>query len=88
MTQNWLQNSPGQGFVMFACHAARQVSLEHEVLAHFFKDWDVQTRDTLQLYWGGKTLHMSKVYLAAVMVDHPQLGKFVGSGEMFCLHVY
>ena len=34
----------------------------------------------MQLYWGGLTLRLSKVYLAAVVVDHPQLDKYAGSG--------
>jgi len=35
----------------------------------------------MQLYWGGNILRPSKLYLAAVVVDHPQLDKFVGGGE-------
>ena len=37
----------------------------------------------MQLYWGGKTLRSSKIYLAVtvVAVDHIQLDKFAGSGE-------
>ena len=62
---------PGQGF---ACHTARRLRLEHEALAHAFKDWDIRTRAAVQLHWGGTTLHSSRVYLAAVVVDHPQLG--------------
>ena len=46
-----------------------------------FKDWDLRTRDTVGLYWGGKILRDSKLYLAAVVVDHPQLDKFAGSGN-------
>ena len=69
---------PGKGF---ASHTARRrLRLEHEALAHVFKDWDIRTRDALQLYWGGLTLRLSKVYLAAVVVDHPQLDKYAGSG--------
>jgi hypothetical protein len=49
--------------------------------SHVFKDWDVRTQDAMQLYWGGKILRSSKLYLAAVVVDHPQLDKFVGGGE-------
>lgn len=64
----------------FESHTARRLRLEHEALAHVFKDWDVRTRDAVQLYWGGLTLRLSKVYLAAVVVDHPQLDKYAGSG--------
>ncbi len=50
----------------------RSLRLEHEALAHACKDWDIRTRDAVQLYWGGSTLRLSKIYLAAVVVDHPQ----------------
>jgi len=62
-------------------HTARRVRLEHEALSYVFKNWEARTRDAVQLYWGGKILRSSKVYLAAVVVDHPQLDKFVGGGE-------
>ena len=68
---------PGKGF---ACHTARRLRLEHEALAHVFKDWDIRVRDAVQLHWGGIILRLSKIYLAAVVVDHPQLDKFAGSG--------
>ena len=58
-----------------------QIRLEHEALSVVFKVskiGDSQTRDT---YWRGKILHISKVSLAAVIVDHPQLDKFAGSGN-------
>ena len=77
-TKNWLQ------VVILPAITATQpvrVRLEHEALSYVFKDWDARTRDTLQLYWGGKVLRNSKVYLAAVVVDHPQLDKFVGGGK-------
>ena len=72
---------PGQGF---ASHTARRLRLEHEALAHVFKDWDVRTGNAVQLYWGGTILRLSKVYLAAVVVDHPQLDKFAGSSKYIC----
>ena len=59
----------------FESHTARRIRLEHEALSHVFKDWDVRTRGAVPLYRGGK------VYLAAVVVDHPQLDKLVGGGE-------
>ena len=34
----------------------------------------------MNFYWGGLTLRLSEVYLAAVVVDHPQLDKYAGSG--------
>ena len=72
----------GQGF---ASHTARRLRLEHEGLAHVFQDWDSQTRDAVQLHWGGLThsprciRRLSKVYLAAVVVNHPQFDKFADS---------
>ena len=63
----------------FASHTARRLRLEHDSLAHVFKDWDIRTRDAVQLPWGGLTLCLSKVYLAAIVVYHPQLDKFAGS---------
>ena len=75
-------NRPKLGPLLgFESHAARRLRLEHEALSYVFKDWDVRTKDTMQLYWSGKILRSSKVYLAAVVVDHPQLDKFVGGGE-------
>ena len=52
-------------------------------LAHVFKDWDIRARDAVhrvQVHWGGTTMRLSKVYVAATVVDHPQLDKFAGSG--------
>ena len=62
-------------------HTARQVRLEHKALSYVFKDWDARTRDSVQLHWGGEVLRKSKVYLAAVVVDHPQLDIFAGGGK-------
>ena len=75
------QLAPNRDKAGFESHTARRVRLEHEALSHVFKDWDVRTKDAMQLYWGGKHLRSSKLYLAAVVVDHPQLEKFVGGGE-------
>ena len=65
----------------FESHAPRRLRLEHEALSVVFKDWDTRTKEAVSLYWGGKILRKSKVYLAATVVDHPQLDKFAGSGE-------
>ena len=67
----------GQGF---ACHTPRRLRLEHEALAHAFKDCDIRVRDAAQLHWGGIILRFSKISLAAVVVDHPQLDTFAVSG--------
>ena len=75
--QKLAPDRPTQGF---ESHTARRLRLEHEALAHVFRDWDIRIRDAVQLYWGGSTLRLSKVYLAAVVVDHPQLDKYAGSG--------
>ena len=73
--------APNRPKLGFESHAARRLGLEHEALSYVLKDWDVRTKDAMQLYWSGKFLRSSKVYLAAVVVDHPQLDKFVGGGE-------
>ena len=65
----------------FESHTPRRLRLEHEALSVVFKNWDTRTRDAVSLYWGGRILRLSKVYVAAVVVDHPQLDKFAGSGE-------
>ena len=79
--------APSRDSSGYNSHTARRVRLEHEALSYVFKDWDARTRDTLQLHWGGKVLRNSKVYLAAVVVDHPQLDKFVW-GVSTQLHIY
>ena len=61
-------------------HAARRVQLEHEALAHVFDDWTERTADAVDLCWAGSLRRKSKLYLAAVVVDQPQLDKFAASG--------
>ena len=73
--------APNRDTSGYNSHTARRVRLEHEALSYVFKDWGARTRDAVQLHWGGKVLRKSKVYLAAVVVDHPQLDKFVGGGK-------
>ena len=65
----------------YESHTPRRLRLEHEALSIVFQDWDLRTKDAVALYWGGKILRNSKVYLAATVVDHPQLDKFAGSGD-------
>ena len=77
-------NRPSQGF---NSHAARRVSLEHQGLALVFKDWDARTRDAVALHWGGAVIRKSKYYLAAVVVDHPQLDKFAAGGKVRCINL-
>ena len=69
---------PSKGY---ESHTPRRLRLEHEALSVVFQDWDLRTKDAVTLYWGGKILRNSKVYLAATVVDHPQLDKFAGSGD-------
>ena len=71
-------NRPGKGY---EGHTARRLRLEHEALSVVFNNWELRTKEPVQLYWGGKTLRNSKLYLAAVIVDHPQLDKFAGFGN-------
>ena len=61
-------------------HSTRRVQLEHVALAHVFEKWDERTAEPVDLHWAGSILRKSKIYLAAVVVDHPQLDKFTGSG--------
>ena len=65
----------------YESHTPRRIRMEHEALSIVFKDWDHRTKDAVKLYWGGKVLRDSKLYLAAVVVDHPQLDKFAGSSR-------
>ena len=61
-------------------HAARRVGLEHEALAYVFADWEERTREGCMLYCGGLEKQKSKIYLAALVVDHLQLDKFAAGG--------
>ena len=69
---------PSKGY---ESHTPCRLRLEHEALSVVFQDWDLRTKDAVALYWGVKILRNSKVYLAATVVDHPQLDKFAGSGD-------
>jgi hypothetical protein len=69
-------------------HSARRISLEHQALSHVFADWDARTQSAFQCHWGGSVLRKSKLYLAAVVVDHQQLDKFAGCCKSYLvLHV-
>lgn len=76
-----LANRPERGY---DGHAARRIRLEHQALAHVFADWDARTESAFQWYWGGSVLRQSKLYLAAVVVDHQQLDKFAGCCKFVC----
>ena len=41
-------NRPARGY---QSHTPRRIRLDHEALSHIFKDWDVRTRESMQLYW-------------------------------------
>jgi hypothetical protein len=69
---------PGKGF---ESHTARAARLEHQALSYVFANWDERTQDAVELCWGGSTLRKSRFFLAAVVVDHPQLDRFAGAGE-------
>jgi hypothetical protein len=74
---------PIQGF---ACHAARRVRLEHEALAAgtYLRGLGHSNKGLSAVVLGRKDFThdmMSKVYLESVVVDHPHLDKFLGSGE-------
>jgi hypothetical protein len=52
--------------------------LEHEALAYALAGWDERTAETVDVVWGGTTRLQTRVYLGAVVVDHPQLDKLTG----------
>ena len=71
-------NRPKTGY---HSHKARRVRLEHQALAYVLHDWDERTAESKKVFWGGSTERPTKVYLGAVVVDHPQLDKFTaGAG--------
>jgi len=74
---------PDQGY---NGHAARRIRLEHQALAHVFEDWDARTQSAFHWHWGASVLRQSKLYLAAVVVDHQQLDKFAGCCKLY--HVW
>ena len=39
----------------YESHTPCQLCLEHDALSVIFNNWDLQTGDAVQLYWGGKT---------------------------------
>jgi hypothetical protein len=69
---------PGKGF---DSHTARATRLEHQALSYVFANWDDRARDAVELCWGGSILRKSRFFLAAVVVDHPQLDKLAGAGK-------
>ena len=52
----------------------------HQALAHALQDWDARTAELREVMWGGSINRKSKIYLAAMIVDHPQLDKHTASG--------
>jgi hypothetical protein len=62
-------------------HKARRVRLEHQALAHVFQDWDERTAERKKVFWGGKVERPTKVYIGAVVVDHPQLDKYTAGSR-------
>ncbi len=66
-------NRPKTGY---DSHKARRVRLEHQTLAHVLYDWNERTAERKKVSWGGSTERQTKVYLGAVVVDHPQLDKY------------
>jgi hypothetical protein len=62
-------------------HKARRARLEHQALANVFHDWDELTADTMKVLWGGKVERPTKLYLGAVVVDHPHLKKLTAGAR-------
>ena len=73
--------APGRATKGFDGHTARATRLEHQALSYVFANWDERTREAVDLHWGGTTLRKSRFFLAAVVVDHPQLDRFAGAGK-------
>lgn len=71
-------NRPKEGY---ESHKARRMRLEHQALAYVLHDWDERTAEAMTVMWEGKIERPTKLYLGAVVVDHPQLDKFTaGAG--------
>ncbi len=66
----------------YESHKARRVRLEHQALAYVFHDWDEHTADKMKVFWEGKIERDTKVYIGAVVVDHPQLDKFTAGSRI------
>ncbi len=65
-------------------HTARRARLEHQARAYVFHDWDERAADAMNVVWGlwgGKIERPTKLYLGAVVVDHPQLDKFTAGAR-------
>jgi hypothetical protein len=62
-------------------HKARRARLEHQALAYVLHDWDERTAERKKVFWGGSTERQTKVYLGAVVVDHPQLDKYTAGSR-------
>ena len=62
----------------YECHRSRRARLEHQCLSYIFDRWDERTAERIKLMWEGKIELPTKLYLGAIVVDHPQLDKFTG----------
>ena len=69
-------NRPKTGYER---HKSVWTTLEHQALAYVLSDWDERTAESKKVFWGGSTERPTKIYLGAVVVDHPQLDKFTQS---------
>jgi hypothetical protein len=77
-------NRPKKGY---DSHKSRRARLEHQALAYVLHDWDERTAERKKVFWGGSTERQTKVYLGAVVVDHPQLDKYTaGSRTSISFH--
>ena len=73
----------------YESHRSRRARLELQCLAYVFDCWDERTAERIQVVWAGKIERPTKLYLGAVVVDHPQLDKFTGGSCIvfyFCIH--
>ena len=73
------EKKPGEGY---ESHKARRVRLEHEAMAYVLHDWDERTANKKKVFWEGKIERDTKVYIGAVVMDHPQLDKFTAGSRI------
>ena len=66
---------PGKGY---ESHPARRARLEHQCLAYVFAGWEERSAERIKVTWEGKIERQTRIYLGAIVVDHPQLDKFTG----------
>ena len=70
--------APGRPNQGYQGHPSRRVRLEHQALAYVFQNFEERTSKPRKVFWEGRIERDSQIYVAAVVLDHPQLDKFTG----------